>query len=177
MYRKKLFSISFLIGCVALLAACEPKPYKNRIGVECDLLEHLKVTLSSVEIKQSIQAKQNPNNDDIFTIEKNDCHYICCSFDFKCDNATGAFYKFSSNKNFKLKDHAGAKLPSNQKLPTTDSIVDYSWLNSTITTSEEKQFIVYFETSTKYSYQNMDLYVEVDLSLKTNDGVDILLKE
>ena len=137
----------------------------------------MKVTLTKVEEKNSIQVKASKNAEEFSTLEKNNYHYICCSFDFEHDNSTGEGYSLFEKENFKLKDHFGTSLSLSHAFTTTNSVEDYSWIGTTISTSEKKPVTIAFEVLTKYSPESMDLYVEIDLSNKPGNGVDILLKE
>lgn len=166
--------LSLLIASLMLIG-CNQQEYPRRIGKECNFADHLKVTLSKVEEKNSIQIKESKDSEEFSTLEKNGFHYICCSFDFKCDNATEAKYTFADKDNFKLKDHPGIAIGGGKTFTTLEAIKDYSWLNSEIKTSETLAIAVAFEISTKFSPTSMDMYVEIDLPNET--GIDILLKD
>ena len=172
----------------------------NFIGEEADLHgEDFLIKVLEVNAVDEISIKKEKHDEDLSKMQGN---FVAVTVSITCNNAAQT-HIFDTN-DFKLKDHKGTKLPTNEifslidlnvpeiiisngdqidsdiDFETKTAIKDYTWVGTEISNEVEIVFTIYFKLETNLSFENKIAIFEADFYTgygKNKSATDIVLCE
>jgi len=199
-YSNKFFHkiiISILIVFFSLFAAvgCSDNPEENAVFLneKANLHSEYYVTVNSVTTLDQISVLANEQDEVKTVLYGTDRHYIAVNVTIEHINvAIPKEDVMLESVMFKLKDHTGIKAGvlisfvengtaiSEADFSTLESVVDYSWIGSSINASESKTMTIHFEVDKSIDPNVLITVLEIDFFFggvlnKSDLGTDIVL--
>ena len=169
--KKSLLTLFIIIVLLALVG-CQNYDDYTHLGEKANLLDDYTILVDSIVEQETVQVMKNKNDLEMTELFSSGKHYLVVTVTIKkTANTEENSYTFDIN-DFKLKDHAGTAL--SVYALEIEPIIDYTWVDSSISSGEEKTIVLHFEVDKDTSPAD-SLFLEFDFSSMIGNSVTVYL--